>query len=157
MHSSDKYYRMRTLVIICFVFALCLNTVNSVLRAQTLASNNTRAQARYNKEKSYAAVQRTVFNITSWAGANISDLVAKWGNFTKVNELSRGIMVYSFEHTYSGSGGSYRAGFLVTDQFGNVVEQKAAKDNTYSYSFTEYYEFYVDINHIIVHVKAGTR
>lgn len=148
---------MRTINIISFSFALCLTATSLKLKAQTLASNNTRAQARYNKEKSYADIQRTIFSITSWAGANVSDLLAKWGNFTKKNELPNGITVYSFENTYSGSGGRYTPGYVVTDQFGNVVEQKAAKDNTYSYNFTEYYEFYVDKSQIIIHVKTGSR
>lgn len=148
---------MQTLNIIFFIIAFCLIATNSELKAQTLASNNTRAQARYNKEKSYADVQRTIFNITSWAGANISDLLAKWGSFTKKKELPNGITVYSFEHTYTGSGGSFTPGYVVTDQFGNVLEQKAAKDNTYSYNFTEYYEFYVDKSQTIIHVKTGAR
>ena len=140
-----------------YAFTLFFVTTTLMLNAQTLASNNTRAKARYNKEKSYADVQRTVFNITSWAGANVSDLLAKWGSFTKKNELPNGITVYDFEHSYSGSGGHYTPGYVVTDQFGNVMEKKAAKDNTYSYRFTEYHEFYVDKGQTIIHVKTGTR
>jgi len=146
---------MRIINIISLV--LCLITTSSMLNAQTLASNNTRAQARYNKEKIYADAQRKIVNITNWAGANISDLLTKWGNCTKKNTIANGITVYSFEHTYSGSGGNYTPGYIVTDQFGNVLEQKAAKDNTYSYNFTEYYEFYVDKKQSIIHVKTGTR
>lgn len=148
---------MRIISIISFVFTFYLFTNSSMLNAQTLASNNTRAQARYNKEKVYADIQRKTFNITNWAGAKISDLLAKWGNVTKKNELPNGITVYSFEHTYSGSGGNYTPGYIVTDQFGNVLEQKAATDNTYSYNLTEYYEFYVDKSQNIIHVKTGTR
>lgn len=139
------------------LLAFCIVTSPSVLRAQTLASNNTRAKARYNKEKIYADTQRKIFAVTSWAGSNIADLLGKWGNFTRKSELPNEITVYSFEHHYSGSGGSYTPGYVVTDQFGNVVEQKAGKDNTYSYNFTDYYDFYVDKNQIIVHVKTGTR
>lgn len=138
-------------------FTLCFNTKSLVLQAQTLASNNTRAQARYNKEKIYADAQRKIFTVTSWAGSPISNLLAKWGNYTKKNELPNGLKVYSFEYTYSGSGGNYTPGYVVTDQFGNVLEQRAAKDNTYSYNFTEFYEFYVDKNQTIIHVKTGTK
>lgn len=148
---------MRTINIMFFVFTVCFISTSSILKAQTLASNNTRAQARYSKEKIYADTQRKIFNITSWAGANIADLLAKWGNFTKKNELPNGITVYSFENHYSGSGGSYTPGYVVTDQFGNVLEQRAGKDNTYSYNFTDYFEFYVDKGQTIIHVKTGTR
>ncbi len=144
-------------LILFSVFVSCLSTTSSILKAQTLASNNTKARARYNKDKVYATTQRKIFNITSWAGASISDLLAKWGNFTRKNELPNGIMVYSFEYTYSGSGGKYTPGYTVTDQFGNVLEEKAGKDNTYSYNFTEYYDFYVDKNQFIIHVKTGNR
>ncbi|MBN8861727.1 MAG: hypothetical protein J0H92_00055 [Sphingobacteriales bacterium] len=145
----------KTVRLFSLVFYLVVTA--SKMEAQTLASKNTRAQARYNKEKIYADAQRKIFTITNWAGASISELLTKWGGFTKKNEQPNGITVYIFENHYSGSGGSYRPGYVVTDQFGNVLEQKAAKDNTYSYSLTEYYEFYVDQSQIIIHVKTGTR
>lgn len=151
-----KRFRIRAINIILFAFAFYLNTTCTLLRAQTLASNNTRAQARYNKEKSYADSQRKTFRITSWAGANISDLFKKWGSYTKKNVLPNGIVVYIFEYNFSGSGGSYTPGYVVTDQFGNVLEKKAAKDKTYSYNFTDYYRFFVDKNQIIIHVKIGS-
>jgi hypothetical protein len=34
---------------------------------------------------------------------------------------------------------------------------KAAKDNTYAYNFTDFYEFYVDKSNTIIHVKTGTK
>ena len=139
------------------VIALSLAALPAMAVAQSLASNNTRAQARYNKEKIFAEAQRKLFTITSWAGANISDLLAKWGSYTRKSEQPNGSTVYIFENRYSGSGGSYTPGFVVTDQFGNVVAQRQAKDNTYSYDFTEYYEFYTDSTRRILHVKTGTR
>lgn len=139
------------------VMLFCFAVLPKEIKAQTLASNNTRAQARYNKEKIFADTQRKVFAVTSWAGANINDLLAKWGNFTRQTMRPDGITVYTFERRYSGSGGSYTDGYTVTDQYGNIVAQKQAKDNTYSYDFTEYYEFYTDQNLRIIHVKTGNR
>lgn len=139
------------------VIVLSLASLPAMAVAQSLASNNTRAQARYNKEKIFAEAQRKLFTITSWAGANISDLLTKWGTYTRKSELPNGISVYIFENRYSGSGGSYTPGYVVTDQSGNVVAQKQARDNTFSYDFTEYYEFYTDRTRRIIHVKTGTR
>lgn len=152
-----KRVQRRTINILFFVFVIYLNTACAVLRAQTLASNNKRVQARYNKEKSYADSQRKTFQITSWAGSTISDLIKKWGSYTKKNMLPSGMEVYIFEYNFSGSGGSYTPGYVVTDQFGNVLDQKAAKDKTYSYNFTDYYQFFVDRNQIIIHVKIGSK
>lgn len=140
-----------------FVFVCCFSPAGLLLKAQTLASNHTRAQARYNKDKLFADAQRKIFTITSWAGATMADLSARWGNFTKKSELPDGTTVYSFEYRYSGNGGTYTPGYTVTDQFGNIAAQKAAKDNTYSYNFADYYDFYVDSTKIIIHVKTGTR
>jgi len=123
----------------------------------SLASSRNNAQARENKEKSFADMQRKTFTITSWAGAPISELLSKWGKYTHKTELPTGYVVYTYENNYSGSGGSYTPGYIVTDPYGNIVAQKAAKDNTYSYNFTDYYEFFVDKNQIIVHVKIGTK
>ncbi|MBN8688137.1 MAG: hypothetical protein J0M10_14015 [Chitinophagales bacterium] len=139
------------------LFGLCLAALPVMATAQSLASNNTRAQARYNKEKIFAEAQRKLFTITSWAGANINDLLAKWGTYTRKSELPNGVSVYIFENRFSGSGGSYTPGYVVTDQSGNVVAQKQARDNTFSYDFTEYYEFYSDRTRRIIHVKTGTR
>ncbi len=139
------------------VIVFCIVAFPALPEAQTLASKNTRAQARYNKEKLFADSQRKLFTVTSWAGAAIGDLLASWGNYTGKSELPNGMTVYTFESRYSGSGGRYTPGYIVTDQSGNVVAQKAAKDNTYSYDFTEYYEFYTDKSQRILHVKTGTR
>ncbi len=142
--------------IIIFI-SICFITQTSTLFAQSLASNRTKAQSRYNKEKSFADAQRKLYSITSWTGESISTLLKNWGNFTKRSEWQNGIQVYTFENKYSGSGGTYDPGYVVTDQFGNILAQKAGKDNTYSYNFTDYFEFYVDKNQNIIHVKTGTR
>lgn len=139
------------------ILGFCIVAFPVLPNAQSLASNNTRAQARYNKEKLFADSQRKLFSITSWAGANISELLAAWGNYTRKSELSNGITVYIFESRYSGSGGTYTPGYIVTDPSGNVLAQKTAKDNTYAYDFTDFYEFYADINQRILYVKTGTR
>ena len=138
--------------------ALAWTLLPSASPAQTLASNNTRARARLNKERSFAASQRKTYIITSWAGAKITELLHQWGNFTRKTEHPDGIVVYSFEKHYSGSGGTYDPGYTVTDQYGNVLEQQASRDNTYAYNFTDFYDFYVDSkSQTIVHVKTGTR
>lgn len=128
-------------------------TVSSRSAAQTLASKRTAAQGRYNLEKSFADSQRKIFAITSWAGAEFSDLLGRWGNFTRKNQFPNGLMVYTFEQNYSGSGGSYEPGYTVTDQYGNILDEKKSEDTRYSYNFTDIYEFYVDKNGIIIHVK----
>lgn len=125
--------------------------------AQSLASNRTKLQARQNKEQSFADTQRKIFDITSWAGSNIAELLSKWGKYTSKTEMPDGLTVYTFETNYAGSGGSYTPGYVVSDPYGNVLAQKDAEDNTYSYNFTDFYEFYVDKDQIIIHVKTGTR
>lgn len=141
-----KKYKI-TLVLLLFSM-VCLRSA-----AQTLASNRTKAQARYNLEKSFADSQRKIFAITSWAGAEFSDLLGRWGNFTRKNQFPNGLMVYTFEQNYSGSGGTYEPGYTVTDQYGNILDQKKSEDTRYSYNFTDIYEFYVDQNGIIIRVK----
>ena len=142
------------IVILIFFFSYSLLFL---IKAQSLASNNTKLGARLNKEKVFADSQRKIFNITSWAGANITELINKWGNFTKKNETPNGYTVYIYETRYSGNGGKYEPGYVVSDQFGNILHQEVSKDNRYSYDFTDFYDFYVDKNNVIVKVNIGTR
>ncbi|UBB90723.1 hypothetical protein J4771_05085 [Candidatus Kaistella beijingensis] len=142
------------IVVIIFFFSYSLLFL---IKAQSLASNNTKLDARLNKEKVFADSQRKIFNITSWAGANITELINKWGNFTKKNETPNGYTVYIYETRYSGNGGKYEPGYVVSDQFGNILHQEVSKDNRYSYDFTDFYDFYVDKNNVIVKVNIGTR
>ena len=142
------------IVVIIFFFSYSLLFL---IKAQSLASNNTKLDARLNKEKVFADSQRKIFNITSWAGANITELINKWGNFTKKNETPNGYTVYIYETRYSGNGGKYEPGYVVSDQFGNILHQEVSKDNRYSYDFTDFYDFYVDKNNVIVKVNTGTR
>ena len=128
-----------------------------LVKAQSLANSSSKLDARLNKEKIFAETQRKTFNITSWAGANITELISKWGNFTRKNETPNGYIVYIYETRYSGNGGKYEPGYIVSDQFGNIVHQEASKDNTYSYDFTDFYDFYVGQNNLIVKVNIGTR
>lgn len=145
--------RIITFFIVAFLFIIQAESSC----AQSLASNRTKAQARYNKEQSFADLQRKTFSITSWAGSNISELLSKWGKFTNKTVLPNGLTVYTYESNYSGSGGTYTPGYVVTDPFGNVMATKAAKDNTYAYNFTDFYEFYVDKSNTIIHVETGTK
>ena len=142
------------IVVIIFFFSYSLLFL---IKAQSLASNNTKLDARLNKEKVFADSQRKIFNITSWAGANITELINKWGNFTKKNETPNGYTVYIYETRYSGNGGKYEPGYVVSDQFGNILHQEVSKDNRYSYDFTDFYDFFVDKNNVIVKVNIGTR
>ncbi len=142
------------IVILIFFFSYSLLFL---IKAQSLASNNTKLGARLNKEKVFADSQRKIFSITSWAGANITELIQKWGNFTKKNETPNGYTVYIYETRYSGSGGKYEPGYVVSDQFGNILHQEVSKDNRYSYDFTDFYDFYVDKDNVIVKVNTGTR
>ena len=142
------------IVILIFFFSYSLLFL---IKAQSLASNNTKLDARLNKEKVFADSQRKIFNITSWAGANITELIDKWGNFTKKNETPNGYTVYIYETRYSGNGGKYEPGYVVSDQFGNILHQEVSKDNRYSYDFTDFYDFYVDKDNVIVKVNTGTR
>jgi hypothetical protein len=50
-------------------------------------NSKSKLDARLNKEKIFAEIQRKIFNITSWAGANITELINKWGNYTKKPKL----------------------------------------------------------------------
>ena len=97
------------IVVIIFFFSYSLLFL---IKAQSLASNNTKFDARLNKEKVFADSQRKIFNITSWAGANITELINKWGNFTKKNETPNGYTVYIYETRYSGNGGKYEPGYV---------------------------------------------
>ena len=145
---------MKGILFIVFYFAISLNVI---VKAQSLANSSSKLDARLNKEKIFAETQRKTFNITSWAGANITELISKWGNFTRKNETPNGYIVYIYETRYSGNGGKYEPGYIVSDQFGNIVHQEASKDNTYSYDFTDFYDFYVGQNNLIVKVNIGTR
>ena len=142
--------KKNTLILLCFL-------LHFLVKAQSLANSSSKLDARLNKEKIFAETQRKTFNITSWAGANITELINKWGNFTKKNETPNGYTVYIYETRYSGNGGKYEPGYVVTDQFGNILHQESAKDNTYSYDFTDFYDFYVGQNNLIVKVNIGTR
>lgn len=145
-------FRMKkiTLILLCFL-------LHFLVKAQSLANSSSKLDARLNKEKIFAETQRKTFNITSWAGANITELINKWGNYTKKTETPNGYTIYSYETRYSGNGGKYEPGYLVTDQFGNILHQESAKDNTNSYDFTDFYDFYVAQNNLIVKVNIGTR
>ena len=142
--------KKNTLILLCFL-------LHFLVKAQSLANSNSKLDARLNKEKIFAETQRKTFNITSWAGANITELINKWGNYTKKTETPNGYTIYSYETRYSGNGGKYEPGDVVTDQFGNILHQESAKDNTYSYDFTDFYDFYVAQNNLIVKVNIGTR
>ena len=145
-------FRMKkiTLILLCFL-------LHFLVKAQSLANSNSKLDARLNKEKIFAETQRKTFNITSWAGANITELINKWGNYTKKTETPNGYTIYSYETRYSENGGKYEPGYVVTDQFGNILHQESAKDDTYSYDFTDFYDFYVGQNNLIVKVNIGTR
>ena len=145
---------MKGILFIVFYFAISLNVI---VKAQSLANSNSKLDARLNKEKIFAEIQRKTFNITSWAGANITELINKWGNYTKKTETPNGYTIYSYETRYSGNGGKYEPGYVLTDQFGNILHQEASKDNRYSYDFTDFYDFYVDQNKVIIKVNIGTR
>ena len=142
--------KKNTLILLCFL-------LHFLVKAQSLANSSSKLDARLNKEKIFAETQRKTFNITSWAGANIAELINKWGNYTKKTETPNGYTIYSYETRYSGNGGKYEPGYVVTDQFGNILHQESAKDNTYSYDFTDFYDFYVGQNNLIVKVNIGTR
>ena len=145
---------MKTKIVILIFF---FSSLPFLVKAQSLANSSSKLDARLNKEKIFAKNQRKTFNITSWAGANITELISKWGNITRKNETPNGYIVYIYETRYSGNGGKYEPGYIVSDQFGNIVHQEASKDNTYSYDFTDFYDFYVGQNNLIVKVNIGTR
>ena len=142
--------KKNTLILLCFL-------LHFLVKSQSLANSNSKLDARLNKEKIFAETQRKTFNITSWAGANITELINKWGNYTKKTETPNGYTIYSYETRYSGNGGKYESGYVVTDQFGNILHQESVRDNTYSYDFTDFYDFYVGQNNLIVKVNIGTR
>ena len=150
----NLFKKMKTKIVILIFF---FSSLPFLVKAQSLANSNSKLDARLNKEKIFAEIQRKTFNITSWAGVNITELISKWGNFTRKNETPNGYIVYIYETRYSGNGGKYEPGYIVSDQFGNIVHQEASKDNTYSYDFTDFYDFYVGQNNLIVKVNIGTR
>lgn len=150
----NLFKKMKTKIVILIFF---FSSLPFLVKAQSLANSSSKLDARLNKEKIFAETQRKTFNITSWAGANITELISKWGNFTRKNETPNGYIVYIYETRYSGNGGKYEPGYIVSDQFGNIVHQEASKDNTYSYDFTDFYDFYVGQNNLIVKVNIGTR
>ena len=145
---------MKTKIVILIFF---FSSLPFLVKAQSHANSNSKLDARLNKEKIFAEIQRKIFNITSWAGANITELINKWGNYTKKTETPNGYTIYSYETRYSGNGGKYEPGYVVSDQFGNILHQEVSKDNRYSYDFTDFYDFYVDKNNVIVKVNIGTR
>ena len=145
---------MKTKIVILIFF---FSSLLFLVKAQSLANSSSKLDARLNKEKIFAETHRKTFNITSWAGANITELINKWGNYTKKTETPTGYTIYSYETRYSGNGGKYEPGYVVTDQFGNILHQEASKDNRYSYDFTDFYDFYVDQNKVIIKVNIGTR
>jgi hypothetical protein len=150
----NLFKKMKTKIVILIFFFYSLPFL---VKAQSLANSSSKLDARLNKEKIFAEIQRKTFNITSWAGVNITELINKWGNYTKKTEIPNGYTIYSYETRYSGNGGKYEPGYVVTDQFGNILHQESAKDNTYSYDFTDFYDFYVGQNNLIVKVNIGTR
>ena len=150
----NLFKKMKTKIVILIFF---FSSLLFLVKAQSLANSSSKLDARLNKEKIFAETHRKTFNITSWAGANITELINKWGNFTKKNETPNGYTVYIYETRYSGNGGKYEPGYVVTDQFGNILHQEVSKDNRYSYDFTDFYDFYVDKNNVIVKVNIGTR
>ena len=150
----NLFKKMKTKIVILIFF---FSSLPFLVKAQSLANSNSKLDARLNKEKIFAEIQRKTFNITSWAGVNITELINKWRNYTKKNEIPNGYTIYSYETRYSGNGGKYEPGYVVTDQFGNILHQESAKDNTYSYDFTDFYDFYVGQNNLIVKVNIGTR
>jgi hypothetical protein len=150
----NLFKKMKTKIVILIFF---FSSLPFLVKAQSLANSSSKLDARLNKEKIFAETQRKTFNITSWAGVNITELINKWGNYTKKNEIPNGYTIYSYETRYSGNGGKYEPGYVVTDQFGNILHQESAKDNTYSYDFTDFYDFYVGQNNLIVKVNIGTR
>ena len=150
----NLFKKMKTKIVILIFF---FSSLPFLVKAQSLANSSSKLDARLNKEKIFAEIQRKTFNITSWAGVNITELINKWGNYTKKNEIPNGYTIYSYETRYSGNGGKYEPGYVVTDQFGNILHQESAKDNTYSYDFTDFYDFYVGQNNLIVKVNIGTR
>ena len=150
----NLFKKMKTKIVILIFF---FSSLPFLVKAQSLANSSSKLDARLNKEKIFAEIQRKTFNITSWAGVNITELINKWGNYTKKNEIPNGYTIYSYETRYSGNGGKYEPGYIVSDQFGNIVHQEASKDNTYSYDFTDFYDFYVDQNGVIIKVNTGTR
>ena len=150
----NLFKKMKTKIVILFFF---FSSLPFLVKAQSLANSSSKLDARLNKEKIFAETHRKTFNITSWAGANITELINKWGNYTKKTETPNGYTIYSNETRYSGNGGKYEPGYVVTDQFGNILHQEASKDNRYSYDFTDFYDFYVDQNKVIIKVNIGTR
>ena len=150
----NLFKKMKTKIVILIFF---FSSLPFLVKAQSLANSSSKLDARLNKEKIFAETQRKTFNITSWAGVNITELINKWGNYTKKTEIPNGYTIYSYETRYSGNGGKYEPGYIVSDQFGNIVHQEASKDNTYSYDFTDFYDFYVGQNNLIVKVNIGTR
>ena len=150
----NLFKKMKTKIVILIFFFYSLPFL---VKAQSLANSSSKLDARLNKEKIFAEIQRKTFNITSWAGVNITELINKWGNYTKKTEIPNGYTIYSYETRYSGNGGKYEPGYVVSDQFGNILHQESARDNRYSYDFTDFYDFYVDKNNIIIKVNIGTR
>lgn len=86
----NLFKKMKTKIVILIFF---FSSLPFLVKAQSLANSNSKLDARLNKEKIFAETQRKTFNITSWAGANITELISKWGNFT---EKMKRRMVTSF-------------------------------------------------------------
>jgi hypothetical protein len=49
------------------------------------------------------------------------------GELYQKNETPNGYTIYSYETRYSGNGGKYEPGYVVTDQFGNILHQESPK------------------------------
>lgn len=112
---------------------------------------------RYRTETDYAKNARWKFNITSWAGQPVTNLIRSWGAYTSRVSTEDGGYLCTYINTHSGSGGSYTSGYTVYDGYGNVVDHRPDSNTLYSYSYSDIYEIFVDKNNIIAEVKVSMK
>lgn len=112
---------------------------------------------RYESDKMHAELARSSFNVSSWVGGKLPDLIASWGPPTRTVSDEAGGQIVVYETFRSGTSGSYTPGYTVTNGFGQVVEQKRSVDTRSSYSFTQYSDVYVDKNNVVTKINRGNR
>ncbi len=158
----------------CKYWLLCAVLIFSTV--QLFSQNNSKEQAeladttsklykkkmealrnRYITDQSFARGVRENFNIGSWVGEKIADLISSWGAPSRVSTDGAGGRIYVYESTYTNSGSNYTNGYVVTDGYGNVTASRPSSGSSWSNNYTNFKEVYVDGQGKITRIKTGTR
>ncbi|MDG3582921.1 hypothetical protein [Galbibacter pacificus] len=110
-------------------------------------------EERYKSDKAYAESRRAAFNRGTWIGLELSDLIATWGPPSRMVSDGADGKIAVYEKASFNSGGTYTPGYVITNGFGNVVEEKKSEDTRWSSSYFETIGVYADNSGIIREIK----